>query len=347
MSFLGFLRGDNGSAAKPRRKYEHRPWFVPAWKRLPESVGEEYKAGESLLELCARHRCSPDQMRQRIVSLGVEIRPKGFRGGRLQSFTKLTPEQVEWILAQDRQDVLHADIGRAVGVSRERIRQICLAAGQPSRASRRAELISARTQALEARRTETAKALEQVTQTLSEQWNKGASLNEMGALLGWSRQSVCTEVSKLREKHPELFPHRKLNHWRVKFANDEERANHVQRLSEAWKEGASFEDIAKRLGYKNVASAQAAIYRARYFRPDQFPPRPSGPRPQGGKGIRDIETATRVSEAWKAGRHYYDIARELGYVNPKSLYNAITAWRKLDPALFPKRSRHVFQKEAA
>lgn len=215
MSLLDLFRKNGNPPVQQPRKYQHSSAYVPLWTRIPESVAAEYEAGASVFELCAKHGISnnPAAMRQRLVSLGVTIRPKGSRRGCGHPQSKLSPEQVQWVLEQDSLDVPHAEIARHVSVTRERIRQLCLAAQRPTRRSRMT-LFLAKQEAIEVRRRD----YQSFVAKLSEQWKAGATFIEMAELAGCQTITYgrgATKVAWLRSKYPDLFPYRNPNHWRV------------------------------------------------------------------------------------------------------------------------------------
>lgn len=209
MSLLDYFR-KNGSRRKP---YEHSQRFIPIWQKLPDSLGAEYEAGATLLELCAKHRTSTGSLVRKLRALGIQIRPKGFYGRVNDPRQRLSPEQVDWILQQDLQDIPHADIARKVYVTRERVRQICAKAGHKSRMSRLTKTLANR-EALEARRRQYAAFI----QALSDAWKNGATFEEMAILAGMpvtTYQRGASKVGWLRTKYPELFPYRNPNHPKV------------------------------------------------------------------------------------------------------------------------------------
>lgn len=211
---MGLLRYFKPVSQKNRRKkYEHSPNYVPVWKKLPDAVGEDYRRGETLLEICARHHVSPTSLLRKLESLNVEIRPKGFPGTTKPKCSKLSPANVQWLLDQDSQDVPHAEIARRLGVTRERVRQICVLSGHRPRRARMTKMLALR-EAREAKKAER----ELMIQALSEQWKAGATADELAVIAGVTKTGVRNAIALLRAERPDLFPYRRPNHSKIKRA---------------------------------------------------------------------------------------------------------------------------------
>ena len=95
---------------------------------LIPDLAEQYRGGLTLEKLARKHNVSLATILNQLRDLGVERRRHTSR--------KLTAAQGRYILEQDALDIPHATIGRAVNVTRERIRQICQEAGRPTRLQR-------------------------------------------------------------------------------------------------------------------------------------------------------------------------------------------------------------------
>jgi len=274
MGLLSYFKREPQQSASGRKQYEHRATFVPVWTNLPDSVRDEYEAGETLFKLSLKYRVSNNTIRQKLEALGVKIRPKSCHGPNNNHARKLDAEKIAWILKQDSQDVSHAEIARQIGnITRERIRQICLANGCATRRSRQTKALAIK-EMREARKAEYHK----MVMAASEAWKKGASLLEMSALLGDPRiipsiNHGNSRVGWLRRKYPDLFPRRRPCHWRALGLTDEQRKERMTAISEDWIAGLSLAEIAQRHGYKNQHSAAQGIAHFRKNHRELFPRR--------------------------------------------------------------------------
>lgn len=314
-----------------RRKYKHSSWWKPKFEQLPDSIKEDYEGGLSILELSLKHDCADTTIRQKLRQLGAHVtkpRVKGYRKGP----TKITMEQVDWLLAQDLLDVQHQDLATQLGITRERVRQICLANNHATRRSRQTRAQEIR-DGIQARKI----AKQNKIQELSRRWNEGASLEEMSILYGSDTpkaQRGATNVANLRKQYPDLFPYRNRKQAATIKLSDSERQAQIKRMSDLWLAGdKTLAEIAIELGFKNAHSLHATIQKYRIPYPELFPPRRSGRKPE------KITSAHRqlVSDLWKAGKNTIEIARAAGYTNPKSVHNFINSQRPMFPELFPCR----------
>jgi hypothetical protein len=154
------------------------------------------------------------QVRDRLIGLGVEIRPRGNRLGTPHANRKLTTKLITQIIEWDNQNINHPEIARQlkkfynVEITRERIRQVCLNAGQPTRISRLVPKVDAIRSKIAARKIVRDKLL----MDASKLWKAGAGCADMcEALRGYRNYSVgASLVSMYRRRYPKLFPYRRL-----------------------------------------------------------------------------------------------------------------------------------------
>lgn len=136
---------------------------------------------------------------------------------------KLTRAQFDEILRRDERNEPHGDIARLFGVSRQRVQQICEAAGHPPRQARRKEQTVREREARTAERQQL-RLLKRLTPSASglafaKLWEEGKSLREIAATLGITRGATCVKLIRLRKRHPELFPYRRAEHLRFMGRN--------------------------------------------------------------------------------------------------------------------------------
>ena len=88
---------------------------------------------------------------------------------------------------------------------------------------------------------------------MSIDWFAGMTINEMKKKYGWewSLQTCSGHICNLRKKYPEKFP--------IRLHNQTPLQEQFESYGKLKSEGSSAQDIAKTLGYKNVASMKAAF----------------------------------------------------------------------------------------
>lgn len=309
--------------AKPKRG---RP--ILNGNALPDSIKEEYENGDAILNIAARYNSNFPMVRRKLVSLGVTIKPKGsYLNSRhkTHSYSKLTPEQVSWILEQDKNNVAHQEIAKRVGVTRERVRQICLEANHSTRRSRQTKTLLVK-DAIATRQQEWNEYIQQA----SELWKAGATLPELGQMMGSPTiHATQARINNYRKQWPDKFPYRMKPHGGVPTSQEE-----IQRFSDLWKSDKSKEEIAKEMGYKSTASMTngACAFRIRF--PDLFPKRKTGT--SKGRQI-DMAMVKQLSELWNKGATVYEIAREMNFPNLNYVYGRITKYRRKWPDMFNRR----------
>lgn len=196
------------------------------------------------------------------------MRPPGTmaRGDRRVTW-KLTSEDVVKILAMDDRDIPHSDIARKFGVTRERIRQICLHAGHKTRRERVILKVYIKEEQKIARRI----AREKRITDISDAWKSGMSLSDIGIVMFGERRSkptiINTYIGRLRRRYGlKLFPFRRANHW--KHRTVEEHATRIRDMANEWNSTASIWRIQKLFGYANYNSASASLAYIRKKYPD-------------------------------------------------------------------------------
>ena len=85
------------------------------------AMAAAYASGKTLLECAAEFKCSPVTVRNALRKAGVQPRPKGTR--------KKADTRIDTIMAMRADGNDMVQIGRALGISRERVRQIVVKAG--------------------------------------------------------------------------------------------------------------------------------------------------------------------------------------------------------------------------
>jgi len=173
-----------------------------------ETIAREYRAGVSASILALRYDLSPSKVYRMLEKLGVGRRNPGMPPGtRRPDRSKLSEKQVAWLLKQDLANTPHVEIARCVGVSPERVRQICAAANHPPRKPRCTKMSESRA-AITARRQQRVDRV----RLLSEAWKAGASMLEMAKLAELktvTRRHGAALIVRLRGSHPEAFPYRR------------------------------------------------------------------------------------------------------------------------------------------
>lgn len=214
-------------------------------------------------------------MRKALGYFGAQIRPPGENAG-VNRKRKLETSEINQILEMDLNNTPHASIARFFNkggrtISKERIRQICLAAGHETRRSRmipQIELLRARRLAREQSRLEIAKKV-------SRAWKEGAGRDELSYLMFGglrTRWHINSRLGFFRDKYGlRMFPYRIKGHWAtLDLKQHEER---IRFLSKVWNSTGSVMEIKHQCGYKTYNSASASIQRYRRKYPRLFPSR--------------------------------------------------------------------------
>lgn len=253
---------------KRKRKNIHSKTFIPRWLLVPEKVGREYELGATLLELSYKYKTNIAAIRQRLEDLEIKIRQPGIHPNGIYPLQKLSPLDIQEILNMDEQNITHMSIGKKFGVSRERVRQICLQAGHHTRRERMTKSLQLK-EAVQARKIVRYQKVLQI----SKAWCEGATPKEL-AILIWgefkSHMRVQSKICQYRKDYGlKLFPRRRPGHWRLLTAL--QRNERLMAMSKEWKTHADIKRIKKIFGYKSLHSTIAAIISMRRRHPELFP----------------------------------------------------------------------------
>lgn len=199
-------------AKSPHTRVEHL-------ERHAKAICKSYNENASLRELAKRFNTTLPMITRVLHANRVEMRAPGRVAGKpspgYDIFTKISPAQQTWILAEDLRGTEYKVIGDKLGVSRERIRQICLAAGhQPKRVRMRIVRTRLALQGEEQRirrkldRQEQLDAITTEISTAATLWAKGLTIEGIAKKLKQSPNSMGVHIARWRARHPDLFPRR-------------------------------------------------------------------------------------------------------------------------------------------
>jgi transposase len=125
---------------------------------------------------------------------------------------KLTEEQRQELLDRLKHGDTLVSISRTFGITKERVRQIGLAAGLPprrqTRAAARRKVLRERAEASKQRRNERYREHMQQVEHLAALWRRGMSLVEIAQELKTTEGAVRSRIWRLRTSMPTLFPYR-------------------------------------------------------------------------------------------------------------------------------------------
>jgi hypothetical protein len=187
-----------------------------------EDICRAYKDDQvSIEQLMHEYHATYATIRTVLTQNGVEIRrfgrPKGKHWEGYDRARKITPEQQAWLLAEDAKGTKHRIIATKLGISRERVRQLAAAAGHKPRYTRAAETREQRAAAATAEQTMKQAQREQQRHTptphmlkVSELWLKSPAMEivEIANRLHLNPNSLGVQISRWRQRHPDLFPRR-------------------------------------------------------------------------------------------------------------------------------------------
>ena len=94
-----------------------------------EAIREAYRSGQPLSQIAVKHGVDRQTIRARIKAMGEPLREPPPQSAKT--------ERNEWIVQSYREGASGADIARAFGITRERVRQILLRAGHRPRLDKR------------------------------------------------------------------------------------------------------------------------------------------------------------------------------------------------------------------
>jgi AraC-like DNA-binding protein len=180
------------------------------FQSLPNSVANEYAKGVAMVDIAKRHRCSGQNVRQKLLSLGATIRKAGNNAGGKRGGGRGQAKRDAEIIRLHVAGVVHPRIAKRFGLTRERVRQIVAMHQQtPRRAMqrrRRAEdAVRRATEGRERQRKRQARL-----KALSLAWKRGDSIAEIAAAFGMRTPNAANSlISYRRKRHPALFPRRR------------------------------------------------------------------------------------------------------------------------------------------
>jgi hypothetical protein len=209
-----------GSRSKLRSKIVSKGLSKRA-STIPDSVGYEYRSGIPGMELVAKYKTSWFLIRQKLLSLGIEIRPTGFAvGSPSHPDRKVDLKNYREIGRLHMRGMKHPEIGKRFGISRERVRQIVALIGLPVRSKTLRKQTQERLHAKAADRAEKAKIRRGMIAAASELWKRGANWAVIADVMGWNCYTAAqfhSALGQLRRAVGETrFPLRDPDHWKVK-----------------------------------------------------------------------------------------------------------------------------------
>jgi len=245
--------------------------YVSAWKKLPRSIAKEYLNGASVLEISVKHNTHTDAVRRALRAMNVQMRPPGtLAPGQIKHNQKLTDDKIQQILDidQNQPEIPHIQIAAFFGVSRERIRQICKAAGRITRREKYLPKAIFRQEAIKARKL----VRKQRAKDVSKAWKEGMSIQNISILMYGKIKSsayVMSRITYFRDRYGlKMFPYRRPSHWQLLTLD--ERAKRITAMAKEWNAHGDIHRIQKMFGYKTYASAQISIYRMSKLSPELF-----------------------------------------------------------------------------
>jgi DNA-binding CsgD family transcriptional regulator len=191
------------------------PRFEPKSQRCKERAAkilELVHQGHPRKEIAQLLQVAESEISKVCRSNNLWALPGQKKGGGKGYGRKLMRSQYEEILRRDDKDESHADIGKLFGVSRERIRQICKAAGHPDRRDRAKRVTASQREAARVER-QRIRALKKITPTrmalaFADLWKEGKTLGEIAVAMGRTRGSMGVKLVRCRKRYPSLFPYR-------------------------------------------------------------------------------------------------------------------------------------------
>lgn len=204
------------TSKKPLRFSEIQPFAT--------AICADYSdAKMSLRELSSKYRATLPTIRRVLTEGKCDIRSFGRIAGKdnpaYDVHTKLSDKDRTWLLAQDLKGVEHVEVADKLGISRERVRQICLENGHKPRREvmreQRAQIDQAEktTKAIaRARRRQKLLAVTPEVEKAANMWAAGKTTEEIGEALGRKLNTMGVWVKRARARWPDLFPRRYARH---------------------------------------------------------------------------------------------------------------------------------------
>ena len=206
------------SQPAPKRGRQSVMALMPQAEAIAKAYSESLK---SYRELAKQYNCTLPTIQALLLIQGVAIRKAGRvlgkenDGGDQQS--KLSPYQRQWMLKQDLAGMPHSEIGAVIGVSRERVRQLCQRAGHPTRRERvrlaREQNVLAHDAvrvANEAQRLNAQPNGDVVTASML--WAKGDDIAAIAKAMHRNPNSLGVQIARWRHRWPSMFQRRYARH---------------------------------------------------------------------------------------------------------------------------------------
>jgi DNA-binding CsgD family transcriptional regulator len=202
--------------ARPAKSSHTRPEKLAPYE---EAICKAYNENATLRDLAARYDTTVVMIRRVLVKHKIPMRPVGRISGKpsaaYDQLIKVTPKQRDWILEEDLKGTEHTVLAEKLGISKERVRQICLKAGHPSR--RQVQRVQREQQAITdesekikryVERREQVMTITPVMEKAAAMWAQGKTVHIIAKTLKISPNSMGVHISRWRGRHPKLFPRR-------------------------------------------------------------------------------------------------------------------------------------------
>jgi hypothetical protein len=188
--------------------------LIPQAAAIAQAYTKELK---SYRELAQVHNCTLPTIQALLLMQQVGIRKAGRvlgkpnDGGDQQG--KISPLQRQWLLAQDLKGVRHSDIASVLGISRERVRQLCQRAGHTPRRQRaraaheQCVLADSANRAISQEQQRHAPPSTEVV-TASMLWTRGNDIQSIAQVMGRNPNSLGVQIARWRRRWPTMFARR-------------------------------------------------------------------------------------------------------------------------------------------
>jgi cell fate (sporulation/competence/biofilm development) regulator YlbF (YheA/YmcA/DUF963 family) len=192
--------------------------LAPAAQAICRAYQDEQVSIEQLMH---QYHATYATIRTVLTTNGVQVRrfgrPKGKHWEGYDRARKITAEQRKWLLDEDLKGTKHRVIAARLGISRERVRQLCAVAGHKPRYERAAKSREAQAAIETSEQVVRAAQREQRLHTptpqmlrVSELWMASPTLEivEIANRLHLNPNSLGVQIARWRKRHPDLFPRR-------------------------------------------------------------------------------------------------------------------------------------------
>jgi uncharacterized protein (DUF433 family) len=180
------------------------------FRRLPDSVADEYAKGLALTDIAAKHGSGTSSVRKKLLTLGVTIRKNGNNAGGKRGGGPEQAKRDSDIIRMHVEGIVHPQIADKYGLTRERVRQIVAMYDQtPRRTMQRKRRAEEKVRSAAESRQRQAKR-EARLHALSAAWKRGDSISEIAEEFGLPNANAANSlISYRRKRHPALFPRRR------------------------------------------------------------------------------------------------------------------------------------------